>query len=50
MGKVRDETAAKASKPAPKASSARDQRRRVLPFFTNLLRTDVVEEEGPPCC
>jgi len=44
MGKVRDETTAKSSKTAPKVSAARDQRRRrVLPFFTNLFRTDVVK-------
>jgi len=43
MGKVRDETAAKPSKPAPKSASAKEGRRRVVSFLANLVRTDVVK-------
>jgi preprotein translocase subunit SecE len=40
MGKVRDEApAAKSAKPVPKGTTARDARRRVVPFVANLFRS-----------
>jgi preprotein translocase subunit SecE len=41
MGKVKDEAPAKAAKGAPKASAIREAGRKLLPFFTNLLRSDL---------
>ncbi len=43
MGKVKDEAPAKTSKPATKPGGSKGVPSRVAPFFTNLLRTDVVK-------
>jgi len=43
MGKVKDEAPAKSAKAASKGSAVRNAGGRLAPFFTNLVRTDVVK-------